>query len=1847
MSHRLSQNARHTRDLLEELERDKELDVLREYLTRFELFPRQRDPAAAPIRFEELKELAKHWKLHRQRNFWKTNTTKEDLVKTLYRHINTKIIPQETRDENNGHPPTSHVMNTPGNVTASPIPPPVRHNSGAIFESPRKRSISRPSPALARGTRIDSVFSGYSGDLFGQRGNYEDGMIYLSRFRKPTTLLNNTDGANEILNTVESTLSRHSKVKDEDDDDEDEQEPTADALDFSAGLSREIRLKQECAFSIYHFSTIPGHERQMVSEGCMLALSKLAIFDDMEVKRFCAASILNLLCESVLGNKMADEGVLLALLELAKAQHEEVRRHTSMALCRFSYERVGQLRLVQEGCVSAIVSMLNVPDLETKEACVKALINIASASSASVAESVVHVLMKLATRKDQASTRFAAQAICNLSVLSGSRAKVVEEGILDTVCELAQQTSVAASAGAGDNTDDGGEIGTIRKNLATALCNLSGLSSNLEPLSHGRILECLEELLKCEKPREVREINLEPLSQGRILECLEELLKCEKPREVREMCAVTIANISSYPPSLKNLALSDAVANLVEIGTHHSSTSVRENTALCLSNMSATADSRALLTRFGVVSLLLRFVEGDEGTDAGASALAQQFAVLTLCSMLAHPASCVEILQSNMPAALARLATRTPHDRVRDLCANALFNVSCEKSLHIVLLQDDTIRAIVRLCRRKGDVDDESVPGLSGPTPSTPAAGPPTVLLRYQECALGCLLNLSFAAESRPALLRADVVTTLGKVFNKPPVRADELLRQCAGVLANLSFDAEARTRMVADNGVRLLRRIMSAATSSAAAAAASDVPVSASAIAIIRETLRCCATACCNLAADALEKTPVLDMLIDLSASSYAPTTLTCAIAFAKLASSAAHRALLTRCAELYPALTLMMRCGVEDIQIYSAVALCNLAVEPPAAKPVGVRYVWKEGTVPDFIVNALLRINSDSTKEICARALFNLLTHDELRAAHIKDGVLYALVKLARLESVEIRTLCVTALYNLSCDPALAETLMELKVAQVITKLCEMEFSSQEIHRKLAACLTNLASEPKPPSGKKIVATDATASGGSASMAVRLVESGALVALLVLCEHADPSTRHACAAALCFLSVYRVNCEAMAALGLVDVLTKKLLLAPLDAGTSESGLTTEQELEQRQQHEFALNALCNISCYPVLHDRMEEAGAVPQIIRVLAANASRERNDSSDDQEDESMVLACVQTLGNLTFHARHRRALLTHPLVPTLLSRPRVLQCSVRVGDVCAEIVAALCEDPLHWNELITTGAVRVLREITEVTEDQEGPLPVSQVALRASIYALSQLARCEKTGEIVIADGVLDVVARALDLGKDLPHPGEDQASKKIHEARQEMAERCAVILRALSTQGEPVCLMLMRDVRLVPLMRVIISTCCPGRRQLQASKHVILAFYNLTSCRISVDDDTNITTDEDQKIAKLNESEAMRGLDAMVTSGVVPLLIKLSSDGGSDMAPACAVALAHIKHRIKERLPLVQAQESQSPEAQTQRRKFEEMDNLMEAGVIQRAFKLVQAQESQSPEAQTQRQKFEEMDNLMEAGVVTALLAMFELDPAGIQRVDRLAAAMPLALPVLRAATEKDWPFLTGNSTLRFETSLPVCWDFRSSAIDDARFVPAEPNTFLAVLAPVVPMSGSSIQDKLYGRFQILQLRLTKCLLRLENSRFAKMANALLGQPGSAKSSASDLSDAIALAIGDSSSSQVDDHSRQGNNARKSTIGSKSPGSDDNDASETRAPAPVKKKPTGRALIVRALSKRGDFNFGVGANAGSNTDSNTSISRRVSKNHNPSSRSLGGARRDSSQRRLGSESSNSGVILPRI
>lgn len=118
----------------------------------------------------------------------------------------------------------------------------------------------------------------------------------------------------------------------------------------------------------------------IVAEGCVPAIVRLSLYDDMIIKQFCSGAIVNLMCNPSACHRMIEEGVLTALSDLSKAQNEEVRRNASISLCRTSYDRHGQLRLVQEGGVSSMLAMVSSPDFDTREACAKALINVASFS---------------------------------------------------------------------------------------------------------------------------------------------------------------------------------------------------------------------------------------------------------------------------------------------------------------------------------------------------------------------------------------------------------------------------------------------------------------------------------------------------------------------------------------------------------------------------------------------------------------------------------------------------------------------------------------------------------------------------------------------------------------------------------------------------------------------------------------------------------------------------------------------------------------------------------------------------------------------------------------------------------------------------------------------------------------------------------------------------------------------------------------------------------------------------------------------------------------------------------------------------------------------------------------------------------------------------------------------------------------------------------------------------------------------------------------------------------------------------------------------------------------------------
>ena len=87
---------------LSELKRRQDEESLRVYLIRencFNLLISSQEMKSAQITMEELKKLARAWKLNERRNFWKTHTDKDSMVAALCAHLaERRLINREAPD---------------------------------------------------------------------------------------------------------------------------------------------------------------------------------------------------------------------------------------------------------------------------------------------------------------------------------------------------------------------------------------------------------------------------------------------------------------------------------------------------------------------------------------------------------------------------------------------------------------------------------------------------------------------------------------------------------------------------------------------------------------------------------------------------------------------------------------------------------------------------------------------------------------------------------------------------------------------------------------------------------------------------------------------------------------------------------------------------------------------------------------------------------------------------------------------------------------------------------------------------------------------------------------------------------------------------------------------------------------------------------------------------------------------------------------------------------------------------------------------------------------------------------------------------------------------------------------------------------------------------------------------------------------------------------------------------------------------------------------------------------------------------------------------------------------------
>jgi len=143
------------------------------------------------------------------------------------------------------------------------------------------------------------------------------------------------------------------------------------------------------------------------------------------------------------------------------------------------------------------------------------------------------------------------------------------------------------------------------------------------------------------------------------------------------------------------------------------------------------------------------------------------------------------------------------------------------------------------------------------------------------------------------------------------------------------------------------------------------------------------------------------LDCLCDMATTKMPHRLLLCAKIFANISMHSKGRIAVGGKLTALKCLCVMLRSTCEDcdkIQYYSATALCN-ALSIFFKKP-DVEAIVSLGIVNDTAVVMNLRVNEITTKEILAKALFNLLVREDTRELVDSQDVTQSLLRLMKLQ-------------------------------------------------------------------------------------------------------------------------------------------------------------------------------------------------------------------------------------------------------------------------------------------------------------------------------------------------------------------------------------------------------------------------------------------------------------------------------------------------------------------------------------------------------------------------------------------------------------------------------------------------------------------------------------------------------------------------------------------------------------------------------------------------------------------------------------------------------------------------------
>ena len=642
-------------------------EVLRPFVVALDVMAGEVDPDRAPIRFKHLQALAKSWKLpQKQPNLWKHCRSHPDLLRAICVHV-----------DEMAHKELDALRNKDTTANAS----------------------------SKKGTGFGYVFKPYTGDMFGTRGDYNDGLIYASRMPINSTQLDQNPmaaaakpeapekHAKAALSPRDSVVSDDDERKNADDADKAGADGTVAAVgdgdvsgggkpgepfSFASGASTDTGLKIGDASST-------------------ASLLELSTMPDLTSRRSCAAALASLASKPAFHPTLVNAGAVDALLSLYDNKDRQIRSDAITALCNIMAS-INDPSILKNGPLSVTIQGLgSSDDQELRSLCLRTMVKMSADETnrrSLVEEGAVTVVVDLIKTGSEPDGPLYSELMHNLARIHDNRSAIIRDGAVHTLMRLMQRQTGRSQTHATLALLD-----LIRHNSASKESIIqAGAVKVLVSLSRSPVTATSEAAFSAVEECAVEVAGRSALMNSGALADLIELAKAETGR-MRERATGVLKELALDASCRTQLVAEGAVQALVSLSGSGNGVAER-NCAVALCSLLIAGDSaernvreQGSLLQMGALGALSALASSED-------VKLQRKAAHTLCELSYDDDLAAKVVQQGGLKTLMSLAVLDDAS-IRSNCAIGLHNLSARDEHHAVLLEQGGVVALMELAADK------------------------------------------------------------------------------------------------------------------------------------------------------------------------------------------------------------------------------------------------------------------------------------------------------------------------------------------------------------------------------------------------------------------------------------------------------------------------------------------------------------------------------------------------------------------------------------------------------------------------------------------------------------------------------------------------------------------------------------------------------------------------------------------------------------------------------------------------------------------------------------------------------------------------------------------------------------------------------------------------------------------------------------------------------------------------------------------------------------------------------------------------------------------------------------------